>query len=60
MDEAQMWTLIGDQGEREPLLTRGEARALLPLLQHLADQGDACADVADELAGRLARRLPAE
>ncbi len=42
------------------LLARGGARAVLPLLQHLADQGDAWAEIADELAGRLARRLPAE
>lgn len=59
MDEAQLWQLIEDQGEREPLITRGEARAVVQLLQHVAGQRGELADVAAELAGNLARRLPA-
>ncbi|MFI0776348.1 hypothetical protein [Streptomyces sp. NPDC021212] len=54
MDETQLWTLIGDQGEREPLITPGEARAAVQLLRREGSP------VADELAVRLARRLPAE
>jgi hypothetical protein len=58
-DEARLWALIETPGEREPLVTRGEAQALLPLLQHLAEQRGELADIADELVARLARRLPA-
>lgn len=59
MDEARLWVMIEEPGEREPLVTRGEAQAMLPLLQHLAAQRGELADIADELATRLARRLPA-
>ncbi|MGW3570164.1 hypothetical protein ACWDSL_40935 [Streptomyces sp. NPDC000941] len=57
MDEAQLWQLIENQGEREPLITRGEAQAVVEMLQLLGEQGT---DVANELATRLARRLPAD
>ncbi|MFF5668858.1 hypothetical protein ACFY8S_01760 [Streptomyces hygroscopicus] len=60
MDEAQLWQLIEDQGERVPLITRGEARAVVQLLQHLAEQRGELAVIAAEMAGGLARRLPAE
>ncbi|MBP8538571.1 hypothetical protein [Streptomyces sp. MK37H] len=58
MDEAQLWEQIEDQGEREPLITRGEARAAVALLQLLGERGGPGADVAAELAAALARRLP--
>ncbi|MEU9792907.1 methyltransferase domain-containing protein [Streptomyces sparsogenes] len=60
MDEARLWALIEDQGEREPLIACGEARAAVDLLQHLAQQYGEQGQVAAELAGRLARRLPAD
>lgn len=60
MDEAHLWRLIEDQGEREPLITRSEGRAVVQLLQHLAGQPGELADIADELMTRLARRLPTE
>ncbi|MFF4479474.1 hypothetical protein ACFY1A_20980 [Streptomyces sp. NPDC001520] len=56
MDEALLWQQIEDQGEREPLITRGEARAVIQMLHLLTER----CDVAGELAERLARRLPAE
>ncbi|MFI0779416.1 hypothetical protein [Streptomyces sp. NPDC021212] len=59
MDETQMWTLIQDEGECEPLFTRGEEHVVLRLPQHLAEQRGDLADVADELVTRLVRRLPA-
>ncbi|MEE4598247.1 hypothetical protein V2J94_41500 [Streptomyces sp. DSM 41524] len=60
MDEARLWALIEEPGEREPLITRGEARAAVQLLQYLAEQSGPGADVAAELAGALAQRVPAE
>ena len=54
MDEAQLWEQIEDQAERQPLITPGEARAAVQLLRREGSP------VADELAVRLARRLPAE
>lgn len=49
-----MWHLIEDQAERQPLLTLGEAQAVVQLLRR---EGS---DAADELATRLTRRLPTE
>ncbi|WP_063647532.1 MULTISPECIES: hypothetical protein [Streptomyces] len=60
MDEAHLWTLIEDQDKREPLITRGETRAVVQLLRRLGEQGGEGADVAAELAARIARRLPIE
>ncbi|WP_107426112.1 hypothetical protein [Streptomyces milbemycinicus] len=60
MDEAYLWAQLEDQTERQPLITRGEARAAVALLRHLAEQRGKLANVAEELAGNLARRLPAE
>ncbi|MFI0768605.1 hypothetical protein ACH4TQ_27515 [Streptomyces sp. NPDC021218] len=54
MDETQLWRQIEDQGERQPLLTLGEAQAVVQLLRR---EGS---DAADELATRLTRRLPTE
>ncbi|MEU5608428.1 hypothetical protein AB0H03_06670 [Streptomyces sparsogenes] len=59
-EEARLWALIEDQGEREPLITRGEMQAVVQLLRRLGEQGGEGADVAAELAARLARRLPTE
>ncbi|MEV5770109.1 hypothetical protein AB0L49_02395 [Streptomyces antimycoticus] len=52
-EDARLWALIEGQGEREPLITRGEAQAIVQLLRR---EGS---DAADELAVRLAGRLPA-
>ncbi|MFI2078491.1 hypothetical protein [Streptomyces triculaminicus] len=61
MDEgARLRALIEDQADRQPLVTLGEARAVVALWQVLAAGGGAEAELADDLAGRLARRLPAE
>ncbi|MFI6771163.1 hypothetical protein [Streptomyces sp. NPDC050355] len=46
--------------ERLPLLTLGEARAAVELLQRLADGRGDGAFAARQLAGKLARRLPAD
>lgn len=54
---ARLWALVETPGEREPLITRGEARAAVELLRLYGEQG---ADVAAELADRIARRLPAD
>lgn len=54
MDEVRLWALIEAPGERRPLLTLGEARAVVQLLRR---EGS---DAADELAARLAQRLPDE
>ncbi|NUH35287.1 hypothetical protein HUF15_00635 [Streptomyces samsunensis] len=57
MDEVRLWAPIEESGEREPLITRGEARAAVALLQMLSVRGGPGADVATELATTLARRL---
>ncbi|WP_445520989.1 hypothetical protein [Streptomyces sp. NEAU-174] len=54
MDQALLWQQIEDHGERQPLLTLGEARAVVALLRREGSPA------ADELAARLAQRLPAE
>ncbi|MFI7315167.1 hypothetical protein [Streptomyces hygroscopicus] len=54
MDEALLWQQIEDQSERQPLITPGEARAVVALLRREGSPA------ADELAARIARRLPAE
>ncbi|MFF5589703.1 hypothetical protein [Streptomyces hygroscopicus] len=54
MDEALLWQQIEDQAERQPLLTIGEARAAVALLRREGSPA------ADELAARIARRLPAK
>ncbi|MEU1373002.1 hypothetical protein ABZ442_04970 [Streptomyces triculaminicus] len=61
MDEgSRLWALIDDQDDRLPLVTLGEARAVVALLQALAAGGGPDTGLADELAARFARRLPAE
>ncbi|WP_086711205.1 hypothetical protein [Streptomyces antimycoticus] len=60
MDETRLWTQIEAPGERRPLLTLGEARAVVQLLQLLGEQRGEAAEAAAELAANLARRLPAE
>lgn len=50
--------LLDAPGDRVPLLTAGEAHAVLRLLQPVADAGGEGAEAADELIMRLARRLP--
>ncbi|MGP3946909.1 hypothetical protein [Streptomyces sp. 6N106] len=51
MDEAHLWAMIEEQGERQRLVTPGEAQAAVVLLRR---EG---IDAADELATRIARRL---
>ncbi|MEU1800867.1 hypothetical protein [Streptomyces sp. NPDC019937] len=60
MDEARLWALMEEPGEREPLVTRGEARAAVALMQLLGEHGGELAAAADELAARIGRRLSAE
>lgn len=55
-----LWALVEEKGERLPLLTLGEARATVELLQLLGREDGEGADVAYHLAGSLARRLPSE
>lgn len=53
--------LMDEPGERLPLLTRGEALALVAVLGELAKNGDpALRYDALELQARLGMRLPAE
>ncbi|MGW0703834.1 hypothetical protein ACWD0A_31925 [Streptomyces sp. NPDC002867] len=51
--------LLDAPGDRMPLLTVGEAHAVLRLLRPLADGNEVEADAADELIVRLAQRVPA-
>jgi hypothetical protein len=52
--------LLDAPGDRMPLLTVGEAHAVLRLLRPLADgNGAEEADAADELIVQLAQRVPA-
>jgi hypothetical protein len=51
--------LLDAPGDRMPLLTVGEAHAVLRLLRPLADGDGVEADAADELIVRLAQRVPA-
>ncbi|MEE4419576.1 hypothetical protein [Streptomyces bugieae] len=52
--------ITDEDQQRLPLLTLREAQAAVELLQLLADTSDEGACAARHLAGRLARRLPAE
>ncbi|MFD6113584.1 hypothetical protein ACFWG0_26225 [Streptomyces yangpuensis] len=53
--------LMEQPGDRLPLLTRGEAGALIALLGHLADGADEnLRRAAGELQARVGMRLPAE
>ncbi|MFB8393629.1 hypothetical protein [Streptomyces yangpuensis] len=53
--------LMEQPGDRLPLLTRGEAGALIALLGHLADGADEILRLAaGELQARVGMRLPAE
>ncbi|MFT2014622.1 hypothetical protein ACMA1D_02055 [Streptomyces sp. 796.1] len=56
MTDDEVWAALEQPGERAPLLTVGEARAVVGLLRQLA--ADDQAGPAAELVGRLARRLP--
>ncbi|WP_459251068.1 hypothetical protein [Streptomyces youssoufiensis] len=57
MTDDEVWAALEQPGERQALLTAGEARAIVGLLRRLAADDEA--GPAAELAGRLARRLPA-
>lgn len=57
--EERLRALVEPQEERLPLLTLGEARAAVELLQLLSLGDGEGSEVAYELAGRLGRRLPA-
>jgi hypothetical protein len=50
--------LLDAPGDRQPLLTAGEAHVVLRLLQPIAAAAGEDAAAADELIMRLARRLP--
>lgn len=58
--ETHLLALVEDDTDRLPLLTLGEARAAVELLRILAAAGGDGAVVADHLAARLARRVPAD
>ncbi|MER8158138.1 hypothetical protein [Streptomyces sp. NPDC094472] len=58
--ETRLWALIEGKEERLPLLTLGEAQATVELLQLLSSGDGEGSDVAYDLAGKLARRLPAK
>ncbi|MFE5871640.1 hypothetical protein ACFQ6V_23750 [Streptomyces roseifaciens] len=58
--DERLWVLIEDQGERQPLTTPGELRAVVRVLQAWGAGGEVEASVAAELAARFGRRLPAE
>ncbi|MZE76816.1 hypothetical protein GTY57_07220 [Streptomyces sp. SID5475] len=58
-DAAGLWVLAGEKEPRLPLLSLGEARAVVQLLELLGSCGGEESEVAYELAGALARRLPA-
>lgn len=58
MDEAQTWAMIEEPGKREPLITRGEARATVALLHLRYEQGGPGADAAVEPAAGLGCRPP--
>ena len=60
MEDAHLVTLINDQGEREPLLSRSEARVVVELLLRPGEPGGQRAAIRAELAADLARRLPSE
>ncbi|MEU9116412.1 hypothetical protein AB0D04_32830 [Streptomyces sp. NPDC048483] len=53
-------SVIDVDEERLPLLTRGEARAAVELLQLLASRSGEGAFAARHLAGNLTRRLPSD
>lgn len=58
--DARLWALVESREHRLPLLTLGEARAVVELLQILSCGDGEGSEVAYQLAGSLARRLPAE
>ncbi|MFF4283179.1 hypothetical protein ACFY0Z_30905 [Streptomyces kronopolitis] len=53
-------SVVACDEKRLPLLTLGEARAAIELLQLFSASNSAGAYAARHLAGNLARRLPAE
>lgn len=58
--EERLWALLEEGGDRIPLVTMGEARAAMLLLQLLGSGDGAGSDQAYQLASALARRLPDE
>lgn len=60
MDVERLWRQLAQDGECRPLITLGEARAAVILLQQLEAQGGDAGDAAGDLVERIARRLPAE
>lgn len=57
-EDARLWELVEADGDCLPVVTLGEARAVVQLLLSLARRGGEGAMVADGLAARIARRLP--
>ncbi|MGW7359449.1 hypothetical protein ACWGI0_23155 [Streptomyces sp. NPDC054802] len=53
-----LYELIDMPGKREPLVTAGEAHAVVQLLELLADGDGEAAEAAGELRVRLGMRLP--
>lgn len=61
LDQVRAWLGVsGPAEERAPLITPGEARAVVVLLRVLDEGDDELSYVARDVAGRIARRLPAE
>jgi hypothetical protein len=54
-----LWALLERPSDRVPMLTEGEIRVAVELLHRLAESGDDASDIAQDLAMRLQRRLPA-
>lgn len=55
-----LWLLLDTDDPRLPLVTEGEARAVVVLLRIMGEGGGEAADLARHVAASLARRLPAE
>jgi hypothetical protein len=58
--EEKLWTWAEEGGERLPLVTLGEARAAMYLLQTLASGDSEGHEIAFHLASALARRIPCD
>ena len=58
--DERLWMQVEEEAERQPLLTLGEARAVVHLLELFSHSDREGAEVARHLSGMLARRLPAE
>ena len=57
--DERLWMQVEAEAERQPLLTLGEARAVVHLLEVFSHSDGEGAELARHLSGMLARRLPA-